>query len=36
MRVVVKLFGAVREATGAKELAVELPAGSSARDLRDR
>jgi molybdopterin synthase catalytic subunit len=36
MRVVVKLFGAVREATGAKELAVELPAGSRARDLRDR
>jgi molybdopterin synthase catalytic subunit/molybdopterin converting factor small subunit len=36
MRVVVKLFGAVREATGSKELAVELPEGARARDLRDR
>ncbi len=35
MRVLVKLFGALREAAGTKELAVELPAGSRASDLRD-
>ncbi len=31
----VKLFGAVREAAGLKELSVELPEGARARDLRD-
>jgi len=36
MRVTVKLFGAVREAAGAKELAVELPDGARIADLRDR
>ena len=35
MRVAVKLFGAVREAAGAKELAVDLPEGATLRDLRD-
>ncbi len=35
MRVTVKLFGAVREAAGAKELAVELPEGATLGDLRD-
>jgi molybdopterin synthase catalytic subunit len=34
MRVVVKLFGAVREAVGDKELRVELPEGASVADLR--
>jgi molybdopterin synthase catalytic subunit len=34
-RVAVKLFGAVREAAGAKELAVELAEGATLRDLRD-
>jgi len=34
MRVVVKLFGAVREAVGAKQLSVELAEGATARDLR--
>ena len=34
MRVVVKLFGSIREAVGEKELSVELPDGASARDLR--
>jgi molybdopterin converting factor subunit 1 len=36
MRVTVRLFGAVREAVGAKELAVELEAGSTVGDLRAR
>ena len=36
MRVVVKLFGAVREAEGAKELAFDLPDGARVADLRDR
>jgi molybdopterin synthase catalytic subunit len=35
MRVTVKLFGIVREAAGAKELAVELPDRSPVADLRD-
>ena len=34
MRVTVKLFGAVREEAGAKELSIDLPAGSQLRDLR--
>jgi MoaE-MoaD fusion protein len=34
MRVSVKLFGSIREAVGEKELAVDLPEGASARDLR--
>jgi len=34
MRVLVKLFGAVREAVGEKELSVELGEGASAADLR--
>jgi molybdopterin synthase catalytic subunit len=34
MRVTVKLFGAVRESAGAKELAVEVPDGASVADLR--
>jgi molybdopterin synthase catalytic subunit len=33
MQVVAKLFGAVREAAGAKELPLALPEGASARDL---
>lgn len=33
MRVVVKLFGAVREAIGEKELSVALPEGGRVRDL---
>ncbi len=33
MRVVVKLFGAVREAVGGKELSVALPEGARVRDL---
>ena len=33
MRVTVRLFGAVREAAGAKELALSLPEGSRVRDL---
>ena len=36
MRVVVKLFGAVREAAGAKELSLDLPEGACVADLRDR
>jgi molybdopterin synthase catalytic subunit len=36
MRVTVKLFGAVREAVGAKELAVELEPGATLGDLRAR
>ncbi|MDH3211278.1 MAG: molybdenum cofactor biosynthesis protein MoaE [Myxococcales bacterium] len=36
MRVVVKLFGAVREAAGAKELSLDLPEGASVAELRDR
>ena len=36
MRVQVKLFGSVREATGLSELDVELPADATVRDLRDR
>ncbi len=36
MRVVVKLFGAVREAVGAKELATEVPEGSRVAGLRER
>ena len=35
MRVVVKLFGAVREAVGEKQLSVELTEGASAADLRE-
>lgn len=34
IRVTVKLFAVVREAAGAKELALELPEGSSVEDLR--
>jgi molybdopterin synthase catalytic subunit len=34
MRVLVKLFGAVREAVGEKELAVEVAAGARVADLR--
>jgi len=34
MRVAVLLFGSLREAAGAKELSVELPAGASVADLR--
>lgn len=33
MQVTVKLFGSLREATGAKELAVRLPAGARVADL---
>ena|SRR5688572_10900026 len=33
MQVTVKLFGSLREATGAKELAVRLPAGARIADL---
>lgn len=33
MQVTVKLFGAVREAAGAKELALELPEGARAADV---
>jgi len=36
MRVVVKLFGAVREAVGENELSVELAEGTSAAVLRER
>jgi molybdopterin converting factor small subunit len=36
MRVVVKLFGAVREAVGEKQLAIELAEGASAAGLRGR
>jgi molybdopterin synthase catalytic subunit len=36
MRVLVKLFGSVREAVGEKELSVELPDGASADALRRR
>ena len=36
MNVTVLLFGAVREEVGSKEIAVSLPEGSRARDLRDR
>ena len=32
MRVVVKLFGAVREAAGAKELSLDLPEGACANE----
>ena len=35
MRVSVKLFGAVREATGLKELSVEVADGAKAGDVRD-
>jgi molybdopterin synthase catalytic subunit len=35
MRIVVKLFGAVREAVGEKELAVEIADGADAAALRD-
>jgi molybdopterin converting factor subunit 1 len=34
MQVTVKLFGSIREAAGAKELAVVVPEGSTAADLR--
>src|SRR5262245_12386200 len=34
MRVAVRLFGAVREAVGEKELSVELPDGATLVDLR--
>jgi molybdopterin converting factor subunit 1 len=36
MQVTVRLFGAVRESVGAKELSVELPEGSRLGDLRER
>ncbi|MEN8183374.1 MAG: molybdenum cofactor biosynthesis protein MoaE [Myxococcota bacterium] len=36
MRVTVKLFGAVREESGAKDLALELPEGVRVGDLRSR
>jgi molybdopterin converting factor subunit 1 len=36
MRVVVKLFGSIREEVGEKELSVEVPSGTSAADLRQR
>ena len=36
MDVAVKLFGAVREAVGAKELSVRVPEGCSVADLRDQ
>ena len=36
MGVVVKLFGAVGEAAGAKELSLDLPGGACVADLRDR
>jgi molybdopterin synthase catalytic subunit len=36
MRVTVKLFGSVREATGAKDLSVELAPGARVADLRAR
>ncbi len=36
MRVTVKLFGAVREQTGAKDLSLELEEGARVRDLRAR
>ncbi len=36
MRVIVKLFGAVREAVGEKELAVALAAGARVADLRQQ
>jgi molybdopterin synthase catalytic subunit len=35
MRVGVKLFGAIRESVGEKELSVELAEGTSLRELRD-
>lgn len=35
MNVIVKLFGAVREATGVKELSVELSDGATTGDLRE-
>lgn len=34
MRVIVKLFGAIRESVGEKELSVELPHGATAAELR--
>jgi len=34
MQVTVKLFGSIREAAGHKEVAVEVPEGSTAADLR--
>ncbi len=36
MNVIVKLFGSVREATGLKELSVELAEGATTGELRDR
>jgi molybdopterin synthase catalytic subunit len=36
MHVTVRLFGSLREAAGAKELAVTLPEGATLRDLRER
>ena len=35
MQLTVKLFGSLREEAGAKELALELPAGSRLVDLRE-
>jgi len=35
MQLIVKLFGSLREEAGAKELALELPAGSRVLDLRE-
>ena len=36
MQITVKLFGAVREAAGAKELSLDLPAGARPADIWDR
>jgi molybdopterin synthase catalytic subunit len=36
MRITVRLFGSAREATGARDLSVELPAGARVGDLRER
>lgn len=36
MQILVKFFGSLREEAGVKELAVELAAGASVADLRDR
>jgi len=36
MRVVVKLFAGARELAGQEEIAIELPAGATVRQLRER
>ena len=36
MQISVKLFGAVREAAGTKELSLRLPAGARPADIWDR